>query len=283
MIADPSSTRTPVDERGAVNSTEEVAEGLFLTRLSCPAIAACIEPGQFIQVRLREEPVPLLRVPLSVAAADGAVGTVDVLYEAVGPKTTLLSRLRQSDSVRCLGPLGNRFPVLGPEQSAILIGGGVGLPPLLFFAHALALAGHAGVALQVGARTASKHLPLASLQAAAPSVAIAIATDDGTAGHAGLVTELLEARLAAAGAEGTVVYTCGPHPMMRAVASICARAAVPCYASLEEYMACGYGVCVGCVVETLEPAGGLERSAYERYSRICVDGPVYDATHVVWD
>ena len=281
MIEDPKCARKPVDERAALQSTEEVAEGLFLTRLSCPTIAAGIEPGQFIQLRLREEPVPLLRVPLSVAAADGTAGTVDVLYEAVGPKTTLLSRLRPADSVSCLGPLGNCFPMPGPEQSAILIGGGVGLPPLLFFAHALKHAGHAGVALLVGARTASKHVPLARLQAAAP--AVAIATDDGSAGHAGLVTELLETRLAAADAPGTVVYTCGPHPMMRAVASICAREAAPCYASLEEYMACGYGVCVGCVVETIEPADGLERSAYERYSRICVDGPVYDATHVVWD
>jgi dihydroorotate dehydrogenase electron transfer subunit len=224
--------------------------------------------------------MPLLRIPLSVAAVDEAAGIIDVIYEAVGPKTRVLSRLSMADSVACLGPLGNSFPAPRPQQQVVLVGGGVGLPPLLFFAKALTIGGHEpGVDLLVGARTASKHLSMDRLQSAASSVAIA--TDDGSAGHAGLVTDLLEQRLAAAEVAEVIVYTCGPHPMMRAVASICAGAGVPCFASLEEYMACGYGVCVGCVVETHAP--DRDRSEYERYSRICVDGPVYDAAQIVWD
>ena len=282
MIEDPGFTPpTPVDERAPVQSTEEVAEGLFLTRLSSPTIAAHIEPGQFVQVRVREGAVPLLRLPLSVAAVDRAAGTIDVLYEAVGPKTTLMSQLRVADRVGCLGPLGNRFPAPRPDQTAVLIGGGVGLPPLLFFGHTLRQAGHGDTVLLVGARTSVKHLALDRLLGAA--AAVALATDDGSAGHAGLVTELLEERLSTGATGGLVVYTCGPHPMMRAVASICERAEVMCLVSLEAYMACGYGVCVGCVVETVPVSDGRARSEHERYSRICVDGPVYDATRIIWD
>ena len=155
------------------------------------------------------------------------------------------------------------------------------MPPLLFLGHILSNGDHnTSVDLLVGARTAAKHLSMDHLRSAASSVAIA--TDDGSAGHAGLITELLEQRLAAVAADEVVVYTCGPHPMMRAVASICARSGeVACFASLEEYMACGYGVCVGCVVETQAP--DRDRSEYERYSRICVDGPVYDAAQIIWD
>lgn len=273
--------RNPLDENALVHSTEEVAEAVFLTRLTSPSIAKHIEPGQFVQIHLRDEAIPLLRIPLSVAAVDRAGCLIDVLYEAVGPKTNLLSRLSAAASVRCLGPIGNSFPAPGRHQRVVLIGGGVGLPPLLFFGHSLISCGHeAGVDLLVGARTAAKHLDSERLHRAVSSVAIA--TDDGSAGHAGLVTELLEQKLSVAGVEDVVVYTCGPHPMMRAVASICADSKVPCFASLEEYMACGYGVCVGCVVET-KLAADRHRSEYERYSRICVDGPVYDAAQIIWD
>ena len=280
MTGVPVGTPNPQDEDAPVHGTDELADAVFVTRLVSPVIARNVQPGQFVQLRVRDEARPLLRIPLSVAGVDKSAGIIDVIYEAVGPKTRVLSRLGEAESVACLGPLGNSFPDPQPEQQVVLIGGGIGLPPLLFFGHTLTSGGQeAGVDLLVGARTATKHLSLDYLQSAASSVAIA--TDDGSAGHAGLVTELLEQRLAAATACNIVVYTCGPHPMMHAVASICTRAEVPCFASLEEYMACGFGVCVGCVVETQAPAH--HRSEYERYSRICVDGPVYDAARVLWD
>ena len=126
--------------------------------------------------------------------------------------------------------------------------------------------------LLAGARNAAKHLPLAALQAAAPQVRLA--TDDGSIGHHGLVTALLAEELAAAPA---LVCACGPHWMMRAVAGLCRRGGAACQVSLEEYMACGFGVCVGCVVETASGEG------YGRYQRICVDGPVFDALQVRWE
>ena len=270
---------TPHDEQAQVEGTEEVADAVFVTRLHSPVIAQQVDPGQFVQIRVREESTPLLRIPLSVAAANEQEGTIDVMYEVVGPKTGVLSRLSKAESVACLGPLGNSFPAPRPDQTAVLIGGGVGLPPLLFFGHTLIGRGREVVELLVGARTAGKHLSQDRLLLAASTVAVS--TDDGSEGHSGLVTDLLEQRLADSTAGDFIVYTCGPHPMMRAVAAICARSQVPCFASLEEYMACGYGVCVGCVVET--QACDSDRSEYERYSRICVDGPVYDAASIIWD
>lgn len=279
MIETRTEAVTPHNEQTRVEGTEEVADAVFVTRLSSPIIAKEVDPGQFVQIRVREESTPLLRIPLSVAAANEQAGTIDVMYEVVGPKTGVLSRLGKAESVACLGPLGNSFPAPRPDQTAVLIGGGVGLPPLLFFGHSLTGRGHKAVDLMVGARTAAKHLSPDRLHLTASTVAVA--TDDGSAGHSGLVTELLEQRLADTTAGDVIVYTCGPHPMMRAVAAICTRSQVSCFASLEEYMACGYGVCVGCVVETL--SSNRDRSEYERYSRICVDGPVYDAASIIWD
>jgi dihydroorotate dehydrogenase electron transfer subunit len=159
----------------------------------------------------------------------------------------------------------------------VLVGGGIGVPPLLFLGSELR-GRNIPVSLLVGARTASRHLPDDMLEGAAHEVATA--TDDGSGGHRGFVTDLLEFTLDEHG--DCAVYTCGPGAMMAAVAAICRERAVTCQASLEEYMACGFGVCVGCVVE-MAPGDGEVVSPYERYRRICVDGPVFDALRVRWE
>jgi dihydroorotate dehydrogenase electron transfer subunit len=263
------------DSVATVQLTQEVAEAFFLTRLSVDDFLTQAEPGQFVQLRPRaaDELTPFLRIPLSIAAVDAGEGTVDVLYERVGPKTTALSRLCEGDRLGCIGPLGNAFPA-PLTGDALLVGGGIGIPPLLFLGKRLRGDGR-GVTLLAGARRAGKHLPDPILAPAADT--FLRATDDGSLGHSGLITDLLVEALP----EGTVepaVYTCGPHAMMAAVARICAERGVTCHASLEEYMACGFGVCVGCVV----PRADEDRGPYEQYSRVCVDGPVYDARTISW-
>jgi dihydroorotate dehydrogenase electron transfer subunit len=209
-----------------------------------------------------------------VAAADEGAGTVDVLYEEVGPKTGALRRLAAGAEVGFVGPLGNAFEPPPEEATPVLAGGGIGVPPLIHFGASLVRAGRRPLLL-IGARSAGKHLG-ASLLAGAGTVRRA--TDDGTLGHCGLLTDLLEEALEEAA--HPVVYTCGPHPMMAAVAALCARREVVCQASLEAYMACGFGVCVGCVVELTD--GEARHGAYGRYARVCVDGPVFDARRIVW-
>ena len=171
-----------------------------------------------------------------------------------------------------LGPLGNSFPVPEPhpERDVILVAGGVGVAPLIFFADALQM--HVGrfrvCGLYGGASDA--HLPLWT-EFAGRCEEFYVTTEDGSAGEEGLVTAPLPAQLTRGDAQ--VVYTCGPRPMMAAVAALCAEAKVPCYASLEQWMGCGVGACLGCVVPTTGP---------EQYQRVCQDGPVFPAEIIDW-
>ena len=257
-------------------SNDEVAEDFYLARLNNAAVAKGAVPGQFLQIRVTEELSPFLRIPLSIGGVDPSAGVVEILYEAMGPKSQALARARQGDLLSCLGPLGRGFDP--PSKGRLLlVGGGIGVPPLLYLGTQTRSRG-CHVRLLAGARTARKLLPSDLLDRSADQVLVA--TDDGSEGHAGLVTDLLVRELETL--TDCTVFTCGPHGMMARVTAVCQEFDVPCKASLEEYMACGFGVCVGCVVE-VKPASGAEVSAYARYSRVCVDGPVFDSQRVVWD
>jgi dihydroorotate dehydrogenase electron transfer subunit len=262
---------SPSDFEVLVESNEEVAADFYRLRLYHSAVAERVIPGQFVQLQVGSGGMaPLLRVPLSVSAADLRKGTIEVLFEDMGPKTSLLSRAREGEHLRCLGPLGIGFP--DPPATAVMVGGGIGVPPLLFLGERLRARHH--VRLLVGAREAAKLLPEELLSAAASEHRIA--TDDGSAGQRGVATDLLVEELDALSA--VTVYTCGPSAMMAAVAGICRARGIACFASLEEYMACGFGVCVGCVVPRV-----ATDSPYHRYSRVCADGPVYDAREIAWE
>ena len=264
------------DEKVRLLANEEVAQDFYLARLAAPHIAARGTPGQFVEMQVGEQPAPLLRIPLSLCGVDRQEGTVELLYGKVGPKSRVLSRMRPESETACLGPLGQGFRSPSQDHRVILIGGGIGLPPLLFWGEELRSRGYQ-VALLAGARSAGKHLPDQMLDGAAQQVRRA--TDDGGLGYCGLVTDLLEEELE----EGhrCAVYACGPHGMMAAVAALCNARGIACQVSMEEYMACGIGICVGCVVE-VEPEEGEVVSDYERYRRVCVDGPVFDARRIRW-
>ncbi|NKB66843.1 MAG: dihydroorotate dehydrogenase electron transfer subunit [Candidatus Latescibacteria bacterium] len=264
------------DQRASLLHNIEVAQDFYLARLQAPQLAANVQPGQFVEVQVSRGTTPYLRLPLSICGADPDRGTFDLLYEDMGPKTRALSGKEPGDQLACLGPLGHGFVAPPPGSTAVLVGGGIGIPPLLYLGRQLRSS--TPVVLLAGARTEAVHLPDALLEPAAQQVERA--TDDGSLGHHGLITDLLT-RVLDGGDQNHVVYTCGPHPMMAAVAAVCRQRQVPCQASLEEYMACGYGVCVGCVVEVEAPEGGPD-SPYQRYSRVCVDGPVFDAHRVQW-
>ena len=263
-----------IDQEAEILFNAEVAADFFLSRLSIPKVAFTVQPGQFVEIAVADAAFPLLRVPLSVGLADVERGTIDVLYEVLGPKTEVFCKLDEGEGVACLGPLGRGFEQPASRRDAILVGGGIGVPPLLFLGHNLR-SSEIDVRLLVGALSSDKLLPREILSPAAQR--LSYATDDGSYGHHGFVTDLL--REAIEESEECVVYACGPHLMMKAVASVCAETNTPCQVSLEEYMACGIGICVGCVVERARTDG---LSPYETYSRICVDGPVYDAKEIRW-
>jgi NAD(P)H-flavin reductase len=177
-------------------------------------------------------------------------GTLDFVLEDVGPGTERLGELEPGDAVWLLGPLGRGFAPPRDGRRPVLVGGGVGIAPLMIWQDAM---GGAGEVL-LGFRDAA-HAEGATLVAGAR-----VATDDGSVGHHGLVTELLADAL-----DGAEVYACGPPPMLEAVRALCAEHDVPAQLALESGMACGFGACFGCVVPTRDG-----------YVRLCVDGPVLE-------
>lgn len=240
-----------------------------------------IRPGQFVMMRVRDAWEPLWRRALVIYRAEPHAEGMDLefLYKVLGRGTALLSRQRPGDELEMLGPLGNGFPTDADSKAeALLISGGIGLPALYLLAEALARNGRT-VRLFHGEPTVEPEGSLPALDDFARVLgpeAITLATEDGSKGFHGVVTEAVEVHLERA--RRAILYACGPTPMLRRVAEIAARRGLPAYVSLEARMACGFGVCLGCAVKTQSASDRTPR-----YRRVCVEGPVFRAQEVVWD
>jgi len=260
----------------------QVATGYFRMMLAAPAIAAAAQPGHFVHIMTRPGSLydPLLRRAFSIMQAEE--GNIEILYRVEGKGTLLMSQWQRGYNVDLLGPLGSPFALEAPY--AVLVGGGVGIPPMVMMASRRAPdntnrdrgSPRSTIAL-IGVRSSNELICIEDF--ARYQVPVAVATDDGSVGHHGFVTELLKQHLEQAAQEAVLptVFACGPLPMLRAVASLCTRYNAPCQVSLEENMPCGVGVCNGCVV----PVQG-SGDDYSRYRRICVEGPVLWAHEVDW-
>jgi len=243
----------------AVVEARRLADDLILLRLAPPRRFVA-EPGQFAMLRpTAPRGIALLGRPMSVL---GAGDEASFLIRRCGQGTEALAALRAGDRVAVLGPLGRGWGSPATGAAPVLVAGGVGLAPLLFAAREMAGRGLRARVLY-GARTASQ---LVLTDDAATVAALEVATDDGSAGHHGPVTELLEPALRAAGGAAEV-WTCGPEGMMERVARIALGAGLRCKVSLEARMACGRGLCLGCA--------RLDATGAPRY--VCSDGPVLDA------
>lgn len=257
----------------SVVTQTEIAPRYFRLRLLTPHIASKAQAGQFVHVLTRAECAhdPLLRRAFSIMATNGE--EIDILYRVEGRGTALMSQWESGRQIDVLGPLGNGFASL-PElpQRVILVGGGVGVPPMAMLAS-LCTKRHDLIAL-IGARSEGEVICREDF--AKYQVPFHVATDDGSLGHHGFVTDLLNAELDRD--SYAVVYACGPLPMLRAVARLCNAFDVPCQVSLEENMPCGVGVCNGCVVPVLNTGDD-----YGRFRRICVEGPVLWAHEINWN
>jgi dihydroorotate dehydrogenase electron transfer subunit len=252
-------------ERVEVLSNERVAEGVGLLVLRAPRIAATVEPGQFVHLRISAGADFILRRPFSVHRTSG--DAMEILYQVLGRGTRELSARERGDVMDAIGPLGNGWDVPEGTAHALLVAGGLGAAPLGMLAERFAAAGVA-VSVAQGAPNAERLVGRDLFEASARRVEFA--TDDGSVGERGFVTAV-SARLLVEDSPD-VVYVCGPEVMARAVAAQAAGAGVPCQVSLERLMACGIGACLSCVVTT---TSGRKRA--------CVDGPVFDAEEVCWD
>jgi dihydroorotate dehydrogenase electron transfer subunit len=238
-------------------------------RLSgCESLAAA-KPGQFVMIRGAWGRDPLLPRAFSLMSV-GPGGTAEVLAKTVGRGTALLERALPGAEIDLLGPLGTSFPAPGSDTVDLLVAGGVGLPPLYMQAALAASRGQvAQVEMIYGGRGAPDLVLLREMEAM--RLPLFLTTENGAVGEKGLVTRALEARLAHHRGKSVRVMGCGPNGMLWAVARLARDQRVPCFISLEEQMACGIGVCLGCAI----PA----RSRPYRY--VCSNGPVFDAADVL--
>jgi dihydroorotate dehydrogenase electron transfer subunit len=278
-------------EQGEVLGHETWPGDQYILRIRAPKCAAAARPGTFIHISCDEE-LPMRR-PLSIMRA--ADDWIEVLYKIVGEGLNLLARKRCGDAVSLLGPIGQPFELHEDRPRALLIGGGVGIPPMVCLAdrirsdggvwNPLAILGseipfpfkleHSS--LDVGGIDDAVRSTMPLLERwGIPARLTSLQGLDGC--HNGYVTDLADRWLQGLGDDRLAqveIYACGPTPMLKAVASLAARYELPCQVSLEEFMACAVGGCAGCTVRINTPEGPAMK-------RVCVDGPVFDAATVAW-
>ncbi len=275
---------TPMVHAAAlVRENVALARQTYRLRLHTPELARAIRPGQFVMLRLPGHSDPLLGRPFAlydtVLDNQGEPDAVDIVYLVVGKLTGLLAAQRPGERVEVWGPLGNGFPDLHDLDHIALVAGGIGQTP--FLAHVRELLGQRGyggrplrraarrVSLYYGVRTGDLAAGVEDFRQAGATVHLA--SDDGSLGFRGFVTQLLEQNEPPQHLVG-----CGPEPMLRALASLARRWGVSCHLSLETPMACGVGICFSCVTR-VRTADGWD------YRRVCVDGPIFDAACLAWD
>lgn len=259
---------TMVEESTEILAHQRVTESYYLLTLRAPGIAPRVQPGQFAHLRIWSRPDALLRRPFSIYQARG--DTLSILYKVVGKGTAALARMQVGERLDALGPLGHGFELPTPDgPEPILVAGGYGMAALYLLAERSPRAG----IVFVGGRRRTDILCEAEFRALGWEVRPA--TEDGSHGVRGLVTEPLRIELQRRAANRKL-YACGPTPMLQAVARLAETFGLPAELSLDEHMCCGMGVCLTCVVP-VRTDGGWE------YQRACTEGPVFDARRILWE
>ena len=278
---------SPVQVNARVLANEPLRPWLFAMTVAAPEIAQSIRPGQFVMIRSATGNDPLLGRPLAVydVQRDGAGQAISltVVYQVFGRGTGRLSQMTAGDQVRLWGPLGHSFTQVPPTGQVWFVAGGIGYTPFLALGKwwqgqaeygSPIVRGEArpDIAMIYGARSASMLPPLDEFDSA--GLRLQTCTDDGSLGFGGRVTDLMTHL--AESQRPKLVVTCGPEPMMAAVARWCADRQVACQVSLENQMACGFGACFSCVAPIRQADGEVD------LRRVCLEGPVFDAAQVAW-
>lgn len=244
--------------------------------LVAPEIADLARPGQFVQVMMPPSREFILRRPFSIHQASrkgGWAGTLEFAFLSGGPGTEWLRTIQAHDFLDIIGPLGKPFPYPRDMKNCLLVGGGYGAAPLYFLAQELRRRGKR-VDVIVGARNQERLFK--SVEAKRLSQSVTVATEDGSVGDRGKVTDVLPGMVSRCNTE--VVYACGPNAMLRAVAEYCTAHGIPSQVAVEELMACGLGVCWTCVVPVIRRDG----QSWD-FLRSCMEGPVFSGSRVWWE
>lgn len=226
--------------------------------------------GQFVMLKAGDRIDPLLRRPFSIHQAikkDGKITGIEILYKVVGTVTSRLSRMKQGDIIDLVGPLGNGFEVAQENKKIFITAGGIGLAPFVYLASKLIEEKTDSNACHVFIGGKTKEDVLCKDFFENLGMQVHVATDDGSLGYKGLITDLITSELKKG--KPDIIYSCGPHPMLKAIAAIAAENEVKCQVSTETLMACGMGACLGCAV------GNVTNE--DEYMHVCVDGPVFNS------
>jgi dihydroorotate dehydrogenase electron transfer subunit len=244
-----------------VTDKKQLTADVFDITVSAGDIALNAKPGQFAHIYI---PGKTLRRPISICEINRKEQTLRFVFQIRGEGTQMLAETKRGDVLNILAPLGNGFDLGDTNRKAVFVGGGIGVPPLLEAAKAF---GNNAVAV-TGFRNKSSIILKEDFES--NGIKVIIATDDGSYGHHGVVTDCLE------DLDFDVIFACGPTPMLKSVCNYAEKRGAECQISLEERMACGIGACLGCACK-------LRKDGREYYGHVCKDGPVFDYKSVVWE
>jgi len=254
-----------------VLSNEKLQKKVFKLTLFSPHISKTAKPGNFVHIKVSSNNYPLLRRAFSIHRVGKNKTEFEILFKVVGKGTEILSRKAPGDIVDVLGPIGNSFSLPQKEKEVMLVAGGMGIAPLWFLLNQLIKRFDKDkVTFFLGAKSKEELLYAKKLNSMGSN--LIVATDDGSVGRKGLITEIFkkEIKKKKYDPRKLAVYSCGPQMMLKRMTDIAKRLDLFCQISLEIHMACGVGACWGCVVQKKD---GI-------YKRVCVDGPVFDAREV---
>ncbi|MGE5455076.1 MAG: dihydroorotate dehydrogenase electron transfer subunit [Methylocystaceae bacterium] len=255
---------------GLIIKHRKIRDEYYEMEFIAPELARQAEPGQFLHLKVGDNHDPLLRRPISIADVDKAQGTITLLYRVVGRGTELLSRLPVEARIDLMGPLGNGFTTDDSRKSVLVVGGGIGVAPLVYLTRVLI---SQGVYVQALLGAANSHHLLGRNRLQLLGAQVSCSTDDGSLGLQGRVTDLLDEVLTQRRFD--YYYACGPMAMLQTLQQIGETENIAGELSLEAHMACGIGACLGCA----HPVKRLGTT----YAKVCVDGPVFSAREVVFD
>ncbi len=260
---------TQYQEKAKITRFEQLSEEIVRITLHSPDISGKIKPGQFVMVKTGQSKDPLLRRPFSVHQTSSN-GHLQLLFKVVGRGTSLLAHAKVGEELSIFGPLGNGFDV-DKEKPSCLIGGGLGIAPMLLLAKYISKNKKdcSRDVIILGGRSAGEVEPLID-DFKQFGIKIVTTTDDGSYGQKGFVTDVFKSLELS---EETIVYTCGPEPMMEAVKNISGKKNMACQVSIESVMACGMGACLGCT----------KHGSDGNYVHVCLDGPVFKAEDLKWN
>jgi len=249
---------------------EQLAKDIYSMTVESEEISANAVPGQFVNIKCGDGTHALLRRPISICSTDKKAGTYRLAFQKKGIGTGILSCMKAGDTLDILGPLGNGFDLDSGFKNIAVIGGGIGVFPLLFL---LQESGAVVKRTYLGFQT--KHMVMLENEFRSYSSSIDIATDDGSYGAKGFPTDILARDLLKERVD--MIYACGPKAMLKKVAEIAKQTGTKCQISLEERMGCGFGTCLACACKIRSHMEGWQ------YSHVCKDGPVFDSRDIIFE